>query len=373
MTGTFLKIAFCFLCVMVSGCVEKYEPIPVAIDNHFLVVEGFINTNGTTNIKLSRTIRLSDTAQPMPERGAQVIVEGGNNVFFLLQETGRGLYTSAQVSLPDWSLCRLRIVTSSGKEFLSDAIPVKPVPPIDSVFWERTEAGVTTYVNTHDASNKTKYYLWEYQEDWEFRSTYNSGLEYINGRVVQRDLSINISRCWQTNKSSRIITATSSHLSNDVIQRVPITHIPQNSWMLGVKYSVEVKQYPLTNEGFEFWENVKRNSEQLGTIFDPLPSQTSGNIRCVTDPDEPVIGFISAGTTSVKRIFINHVDVFPWQVSNACAEIFVTPDSIQIYFGDWGFVPEYEEISPRPGYVSSTALCIDCRFRGSNVKPPFWP
>jgi hypothetical protein len=374
MPAAILRIAFCFLFVAVTGCKEKYEPLPVITDNHFLVVEGFINTNGTTNIKLSRTIRLADSARPMPESGALVTVEGVNNTFFLLQESAIGNYTSSQVSLPDLSFCRLRIVTNAGKEYVTSDIQVKPVPPIDSVNWERTEAGVNTYVNTHDAANQTRYYLWEYREDWEFRSTYTSHLEYINDQIVQRDPSINISRCWQSIKSSRIITATTSHLTNDVIQRIPITYIPQGSWMLGVKYSVEVKQYPLTKEGFQFWENVKKNSEQLGTIFDPMPSQTSGNIRCVTDPEEPVIGFISAGTSSVQRIFINHADVFPWVVQNACSEIFVIshPDSVKMYFGDWGFVPEYEQRLPA-GYVASTPLCIDCRLRGINVKPPFWP
>ena len=372
MSVTSLRILICIHCLAATGCIEKYEPLPVAADNHFLVVEGFINTNGTTNIKLSRTIRLSDTARPLPEGGALVTVEGANNVFFLLQEGSSGTYTSNQVTLPDLSLCRLRIVTKSGKEYITDDIQVKPVPPIDSVSWERTEDGVDTYVNTHDATNQTRYYLWEYQEDWEFRSNYTSHLEYTNGSVVQRDPSINIYRCWQTNKSSRIIIATTSHMSGDVIQRLPITYIPQGSWMLGVRYSVEVIQYPLTKEGFEFWQNVKKNSEQLGTIFDPMPFQTIGNIRCVTDPEELVIGFISAGTTSTQRIFITHADVSPWVVPSGCYEVLVPDDSVQIYFGDWGYVPEYQIFNPTR-YVSSTPLCIDCRLRGSNVKPPFWP
>src|SRR5688572_13383960 len=85
MPVTVIRVLFCFLCLAATGCIEKYEPLPVATDNHFLVVEGFINTSGTTNIKLSRTIRLSDTARPMPEGGALVTVEAANNVFFLLQ------------------------------------------------------------------------------------------------------------------------------------------------------------------------------------------------------------------------------------------------------------------------------------------------
>src|SRR5687768_11480883 len=106
MPDNMLKIIFLFGCITVAGCKERYEPLPVAADNHYLVVEGFINTNGETSIKLSRTIRLADTARPIPERGAIVIVEGNNNSFMLL-ENSPGIYTALQIPLAARSLCRL--------------------------------------------------------------------------------------------------------------------------------------------------------------------------------------------------------------------------------------------------------------------------
>src|SRR5688572_20319859 len=128
MPGNIYKYLICIFCIAASGCKERYEPLPVAADNHFLVVEGFINTNGITTIKLSRTIKLADTARPWRERGAYITVEGVNNTNFPLQETSIGTYTSSQVQLPEWSECRLRILTPNGKQYLSDNIIVKPAP-----------------------------------------------------------------------------------------------------------------------------------------------------------------------------------------------------------------------------------------------------
>ncbi|HUR10506.1 MAG TPA: DUF4249 domain-containing protein, partial [Flavitalea sp.] len=266
---------------------------------------------------------------------------------------------------------RVRIRTQFGQEYVSDFVPVKITPPIDSISWQRTNDGVHTYVNTHDPLKTSTYYHFEYQEDWIFHSKYNSNIEYINGNFVDRDPTINIFTCWSSEKSSRVITGTTANLESDIIKTLPITYIPYGSWKFQDKYSVMVRQYSLTKEGFEFWQDVKKNSEQLGTIFDPLPSQTVGNIHCITNPQETVIGFISAGSAVEKRIFITRAEVLPWVIPNDCEEKFVTPDSVHYYFGVLGLVPQYSQFMP-PGYPASTLKCIDCRLRGSNVRPPFW-
>ena len=51
-----------------------------------------------------------------------------------------------------------------------------------------------------------------------------------------------------------------------------------------------VNQYALTREAHEYWTLKKNNSESLGGLFDPLPSQAASNFRCVSHPDEPVFG-----------------------------------------------------------------------------------
>jgi len=54
---------------------------------------------------------------------------------------------------------------------------------------------------------------------------------------------------------------------------------------------------------FKFWQNLKKNTEQLGSIFDPSPSTTLGNMHCLSNPKEAALGFISVSTATTKRIF----------------------------------------------------------------------
>ncbi|HEX8377054.1 MAG TPA: DUF4249 family protein [Pedobacter sp.] len=67
---------------------------------------------------------------------------------------------------------------------------------------------------------------------------------------------------------------------------------------------MKVKQYGITKEGFNFLAKMKENTEQVGGIFDPQPTELKGNIFCMTNPCEKVIGFMHAGRISEKRIFI---------------------------------------------------------------------
>ncbi len=38
-------------------------------------------------------------------------------------------------------------------------------------------------------------------------------------------------------------------------------------------------------DAYNFWTNLKRNTEQLGSLFDLQPFTELGNITCVNDPD----------------------------------------------------------------------------------------
>jgi hypothetical protein len=40
-----------------------------------------------------------------------------------------------------------------------------------------------------------------------------------------------------------------------------------------------VYQYALTKDQYDYWTELKKNSEQLGTLFDAQPSQLNSNIH----------------------------------------------------------------------------------------------
>lgn len=357
------------------GCKERFDPKIPSSQSNYLVVEGVINAQGVTTIKLSRTVPLKDSSRIKPETNALVTITGEDNSTYNVRASGNGTYTSDALGLNSNQKYRLHIKTSSGGEYLSDYVAVRQTPAIDSINWKVENGGVQIYINTHDPKNNTRYYKWDYEETWEIHSAYGNYYEYKEPVVVPRntDEIAKLFYCWQSEKSTKILTGSSVQLSNDVINLAPITVVPLPSEKLSVRYSILIKQYSLDREAYQFYQMMKSNTEALGSVFDPMPSEITGNIKCVSNRLEKVVGYITASTVDQQRIFISRSEV-PSRYQDDCVSVFVPLDSFPYYFGTVGVLPYQAAGTPGPitGYYSSYPPCIDCTLRGTNVKPSFW-
>ncbi len=364
-----------FFAFVIGGCKEAYEPAVQSLANNYLVVEGVLNSKGLTIIKLSRAVKVS-SKEIKGELHAKVTIESSNKTTYTLTEKGNGEY-SAIIPVNNNEKYRLYIKTTDGKEYASAFVSPLQTPPIDEINWKREKDGVQIYTNTHDPNNNTWYYRWEYEETWEFVPEYLSNLDYIEStsRFVDAPFTRFPSVCWRSEKSNVIILASSKRLSSDVIYLNPTSFIPPKSEKLSIRYSILAKQYALTREGFEYWQNIKKNTEQLGSIFDAQPSELDGNIRCLSNSEELVIGYFTACSIEEKRIFISNSEVPGWGYRSDCRDVSVknNPDSLSSYFP--GYIPLYAINGGNGGvdrYVGAPPKCVDCRLKGTSVKPNFW-
>lgn len=358
---------------LITGCKERID-IPLReTDEALLVVEGVLNSGGTTTITLSRSAHIGQAFQFRMENNAQVRVEDKNNVLQQLAGNGLGKYIG-NLNLTLGAEYRLRIITTDGREYQSDYVQVRETPAIDSVNWKKENNGLMIYVNTHDQDNDTRYYRWEWEETWQYNSSFFAELIWQEPNIVPIPPGLNTYSCWSNANSNNIILATSSQLQSDVIFEYPVTHIPQGSEKLEYRYSILVRQYALDRTSYEYFNLMKKNTESLGSIFDPQPSELRGNIYCISNPKESVIGYLTASTTTEKRIFITSSEA-GWAYHLNCYDfdILPHPDTIKKYVPN--FLPWTAEYGPNGvvKYYLAPANCVDCRTRGgSNIKPSFW-
>ena len=386
---TINMIVGCTVIVWFGSCKDIYQPHIEAKTTGLLVVEGFINTGqGPTSIRLSRSSDLQTTSFN-PEFSAQVSVEGEDGSNFILDAAGNGVYSNAQLVLNSGTKYHLHIRTADGKEYASDYSPVKNTPPIDSITWQRENDGVRIYANARDPQDSTKYYQWKYEETWEIHSAFYTSIKYIRDTIrtnavidlVYRRPDLNpdttLYRCWSTSNSSSIILGSTEKLTSDVVY-LPVQYIEPHSEKLSVLYSINLRQYAISHDNYLFLQKMKKNTEQLGTIFDPQPSEISGNIHCLTDPTETVIGFIEATQEQVRRVFISNSQFPDWGYNPGCVAVIRDNnlDSIKKYASDlYPTIPE--SLDPFGGIVKFFATndenCMDCTLRGVSQKPSFWP
>ena len=366
------------LIIVFSACKEHYDIKVNAVNQSVLVIDGNLNSNGgITQIHISRTVPIQDTIKLKAEQAAIVNVEGKDNSISSLVETSAGTY-SGTLNLAIGNQYRLRVKTKDGKTYLSDYVAAKDNPDIDSISWQRSKDGVTIYANTHDPQNNTRYYRWEYEETYEFHSRYGSNWKYVQAtnEVVYRLPSEKVYICWRTNLSNDILLGSSAKLNSDVISEQPLIFIPNNSEKLSVRYSILVKQYSLSKEAFDYLEIMKKNTESIGSIFGVLPAEIAGNIHCITNPQEQVIGFLTISPEHEKRIFIDNNELPGWAFSMPCFEQTIPniPDSIKLAFPALVPIDAIYASGPNPvAFTASEPDCVDCTHRGgTTIKPSFW-
>lgn len=382
-----IKYCACLLSLFVAfGCKKPYYPNITAAANNYLVVEGFINSgNDSTFIKLSRTVALGNSVGVTAERGAAVIVEGSGTTY-PLSEVRAGVYSALPLNLNASQKYHLRIKLSNGKEYLSDDSEVKVTPPVDTITYDIKNTGLQINVSAHDPAANTHYYRWDYEETWLFHAKFTSNYKVVNGDILPRSLDDQVFTCFGNHTSSTVTLASTLKLASDIVSNAPITNIIPSSEKVSMRYSILIKQYALTAEAFAFWENLRKNTEQLGSIFDALPSEIKGNIHNTTDAKEPVVGFISVGTMTSKRIFVDKDDLpkswilqYPYecqQDSTLYKNPITSANDVAAFIISGIYLPTYAITGPMGGpaigYGRTPPQCADCTLRGVKKRPDFW-
>jgi len=382
-----------------SGCIQKYNPKPDSAYTNALVVEGSLNSGqGQALLEISRTGTLSAPTQ-LPESGAQVVVQGSDGTNYTLSEAAKGSYAAQNLNLDSGRQYRLMITTRDGAEYVSDFVSIIPNPPIDSVNYQTEANGsVDVWVYTHNPLNNTRFYQWEFGETWEFHSAYGSSLKYdtLPGSggdsifLVPSTLQLatalpidsSIFRCWQSDSSTLLLIGNSAALASDAIN-LPIANIPAGSQKLGFLYSINVRQFGWSEAGYQFLQAMKTNTEELGSVFGPLPTQLGSNIHCINSPSNLVIGYFNVSPLQQKRYFISNSQLPNWNYNSGCTLQVLANNSDSITKYSYGLLPvQPVDSAPVPfnnylftilSFTASTANCVDCALTGSSNKPSFWP
>jgi hypothetical protein len=319
-------------------------------------------------------VSLTDDVLIKPVLNATVTVEGNNGDVFTLSQQGNGNYKHNQLPLVMGQEYRVRIKTAGNKEYVSDYVEAKASPEIDSVTWKQDQRGMTIYVNTHDATNKSRYYKWDFDETWEIRAFYAAEFQYVGGDSIVANPFYHY-RCWKYASSTTINIGTTAQLAEDVLSEAPVHFISRGNERVSVRYSILVRQQALTKAAYEYFQLVKKNTESIGTIFDPQPSELRGNIRSVSDPSEYAIGFITASATTEKRMFVTSVES-AWNFLQDCpaVKVFNQSDSIMAWvpqYLPWG--AQYYPSGAIEYYYMAPEKCVDCTKRdGDLAMPSYW-
>ena len=242
------------------------------------------------------------------------------------------------------------------------------------------------HLSTHDIQGQTRYYKWSYTETWEIVPQIMSQFVFDTEERLYRSRSDeeNIYNCWVYGYSSEILLGNSIRLSNDIIAEQALVSIYEQDTRTGVLYCIQFAQMALTRKAYIYWENQRKNSEDIGGLFSPQPSTSSGNLYAINNPDEVVLGYISAGAQALsERKFIpsglmkkpSHVDCdceerYPLLQENdkATPFVYLSNSLVPVNYVAVNYSQDLEYLAWH------TPRCCDCReLGGTKTRPIWWP
>jgi len=420
------KVNLCCLAIIVGlssySCVETFDFESEIEDfENALVVEATItNELKQQRILLSRSSTLKNVNGAIPESEAVVVVNN-NTTSFTFIECNPGEYMSkAPFAAHENSEYYIEITTHDGRKYSSLKKQLTPAISIEALYVERgidenEEEGVFVFIDNINASEKTKYYRYDYEETYKIIAP-----NYSPQELIPRDIEFPIALtdipgdnyddmidffvelrlreeqeqiCYNTNTLNTIILASSNEFVNNELGQVKIRFINRNDYRISHRYSILVKQYVISKEAHVFYKTLKNFSEVNYVFSEQQTGFVQGNIFSIKNPKEKVIGFFDVASVNEKRVFFNYSDLFPDEILPPyyvnCDDYFAPPliktDSENNVFGSplfealnvgMQFLEVNDATNPNILLTGPFRLviqpCGDCTVLGSNSVPAFW-
>lgn len=389
------------LALLAASCIYPFTP-EAEDGSGTLVIEGDILIGELTKVSVSYASPVGQvTDNILPYSDVWVEDDAGTEfrgVWQRFNEGDTGLTYSVDTRNADPSRSyRLHVWNAEeAREYVSSWEKVCTAPEIDSLSYildfERERLNIALSMHSGGGS----YFKWDYVEDWEYHAlyfatlkldvqttTYFGGNTHVSVYVQPMDFSKNENNyyCYGHNVSRNIMTFSTEKQTDDRFVDLEFRTINRDDLKISNLYRIKVMLEPLSREAYDYWENIKTNSEYNGSLFAPNPSEVVGNIRCVQDPDLFVLGYINVAQRARKELVIDAAEHRFFKGHDVFAEPELVSLTMWKDYYEMGYLPYTYYI---PGDLSQTywlpARCVDCMKREagslkgvSRVMPEDWP
>ena len=381
---------------IIYSCVEEFAiTTDTSQMESEIVIQGRILAGEESVVYISRTQPFGSKDEPetMPNAKVLIIGQNGYQSNDAMYDEKRNCYLIDTESLSPNTLYALQVEVDD-EIYQSHFLSLLDTPEIENVTYKERNDGVSIHVSTKGKEDSSKYYMWSYEEDWEFHALVDfNGIQgipvysekfypekYVNGYNPYF-------YCWKHTDSDNIHIYRTDNLESNLVQEHELIRIPIDDVRISYIYSILVKQCSISEEAYNYYHQLELLTEENFGLFAPMPIELKGNVECVTNPSKNVRGYVLASNIKTKRIFIYESDFqkIHSEYDPICS--LRKPDSDSDV---WDYV--WRQLIANQGavaitkdgdihgdeYLSNTLYlreCVDCRsVEGSTKKrPDFWP
>ena len=389
-----MKVLKCAVIVLVAaivaGCVYDYGVGgETKLEKSLVVIEGDIVAGGISEVKISTTANIiyhpstwGDEASTKVEdmypfdEVCQVWVESsagevwpGRDSFYVwkFDEMGsyrqfRRMYVIDTRDLPLDGEYRLCVSYPDRGEYHSHFKRVQRAQDIDSFdfSFKPDTSSIDIVINSSGSEGDAPYYRWKYEEWWENEPPLMPNVKY-KGRLdtLSRKEKDSLAKCFDRFASTEILIENTEKLSGNMVRGKVINTLYREQRKVNALYCITVYQYPLDKEGYDYYEAMRVNADEMGGLFSPYPSEMTGNIVCETYPEELVVGYVNVCTVAKERRFLDGEALKLFNRRKCLDFTTINLDEKKVTWGD-----AYYELDMRP---------YDCEKKLVPYEPPVEP
>jgi hypothetical protein len=309
-----LFIIYLLSIVSLTSCIDEVD-LPVRNEASRLIVEGMITNEAPPyTVRLFTTGNFVSARYPPASLGVQgalvqITDDAGNSTVLKAILEQPGIYQTADTTFVG-QVGRsyvLSVAMPDGKMYLSQPEKLLPVPLLEELKAEFVDiadrsrpSGYRVLVDTQDPVETTNYYRWS---AYGYVRRESEGLPLLGGGICCKS-------CWLLIANNDVNIFSDANINGNRIQGRFALFSP--FYLRGKQY-VEVSQYSLTREAYQFWKLLDEQQTRTGSLFDPQPAPIEGNMYNAEDANELALGYFGASAISRKRLIIagDTVTMFP--------------------------------------------------------------
>ncbi len=303
------------MALLFYSCVRNVT-VPIRTVQPKLVVEGWITTDPPPySINLSYSGKFASAYQTNVDSqqfiyDAKVTIKNDLGDSTTCVQSVNGTYLSSDPNFIGTigRTYTLKVYLSNGMVYQSKPEKIVPVPPIDSVslFYDSTyiaevrPAQIIVSVNSHDPPDTANYYRWT-ASAYVTRKSWGEPCGLGDPPCYNPYVCVCSAFCDQLVVGGQINIFSDQFSDGHEIIGQPVFYSP--IYWYGYHY-VQINQYSLSQEAYQFWEQFLNQTNRTGSILDPLPASLIGNIYNIADSNNIALGLFSASAVYTKKIII---------------------------------------------------------------------
>jgi hypothetical protein len=319
---------------MLISCREKLDDNLNYSDEDVLVVEGEINDlPGPYSIKLTKSVSFNSN-EKVNVNNAEVYVTDNLNNRYDFKETYPGIYFSISTEFQGKTggTYTLHINTNDGLKYESTPCTIGLPCRVDSIYRSSySEYGLQVSGNISFASDQNV----SLKIDAEIATENVIDSIYLPTYVSVHDEYHYFTKYYTTKhlNSNPVLKTNTDYVKGSSIKNLPLfnynfqllqeqtkTYDDLNIVRLssGKKNILIINVSTISNDAFNFYNNLLAQTGGRDVFFEPLPVQLKGNISCINDNSKKVYGLFQANSVvknyykvDNERFFLTRVNGIP--------------------------------------------------------------